>query len=197
VVQQCVKDFGINVLIVVGSEKLYVDMSRLMSTSRSVQVVRVPKSGGASDPDHPYRRRVWDRQIRAHFHGGPPLASGMLSPWSIKVKFEDLSIYRMGSDTLAPSSALPIGVTFDSSDTQLTAIDPTTTRLSELTGQVLALLQAPDDTSDEEKAKSPVLGFIHLSSVDVPKRHFNILTSLPGKLPRKTAIIGTLESQDT
>lgn len=65
-------------------------------------------------------------------------------------------------DTLAPSSALPIGVTFDSSDTQLTAVDPTTTRLSELTGQVLALLQAPDDTSDEEKAKSPVLGFIHL-----------------------------------
>lgn len=70
VVQQCVKDFGsefliesygrsllmpflplpctVNVLIVVGSEKLYVDMSRLMSTSRSVQVVRVPKSGGVS-----------------------------------------------------------------------------------------------------------------------------------------------------
>lgn len=38
----------VNVIVVVGSEKLHVEMTKLMSTNRSVMVVRVPKSGGVS-----------------------------------------------------------------------------------------------------------------------------------------------------
>lgn len=39
---------AVNILLVVGSQKLYVDMSRLMAQNQTVRVVRVPKSDGVS-----------------------------------------------------------------------------------------------------------------------------------------------------
>lgn len=39
----------VNILLVVGNERLYVEMSKLMSLNKTVRVVRVPKSDGVSD----------------------------------------------------------------------------------------------------------------------------------------------------
>lgn len=38
--------FSVNVIVVIGTEKLQLEISKLMSTNKTVQVVRVPKSGG-------------------------------------------------------------------------------------------------------------------------------------------------------
>ena len=38
--------FPVNVLLVVGNERLHVEMSKLLSTNKTVQVIRVPKNGG-------------------------------------------------------------------------------------------------------------------------------------------------------
>lgn len=47
-VKMAVRAFEVNVLVVLGSEKLMVEMSRLMSTNKTVTVLRAPKSGGVS-----------------------------------------------------------------------------------------------------------------------------------------------------
>lgn len=47
-VKMAVRAFEINVLVVLGSEKLMVEMTRLMNTIPSVTVLRAPKSGGVS-----------------------------------------------------------------------------------------------------------------------------------------------------
>jgi len=38
----------VNVLLVLGSERLYVEMTKLLNTNKTVTVVRVPKSDGVS-----------------------------------------------------------------------------------------------------------------------------------------------------
>lgn len=38
----------VNVLLVVGNERLQVEMSKLMSTNKTVTVIRVPKNSGVS-----------------------------------------------------------------------------------------------------------------------------------------------------
>jgi hypothetical protein len=38
--------YAVNVLLVVGNERLHVEMSKLMSTNKTVTVIRVPKNGG-------------------------------------------------------------------------------------------------------------------------------------------------------
>jgi hypothetical protein len=64
----------------------------------------------------------------------------------------------------APSSALPIGASHAVGDTQLVEIDPNLPRSTPmLLNAVLALLQADDDTEEEEVMRSPVLGYIHMS----------------------------------
>ena len=44
---------AVNILLVVGSERLYVEMKKLMATNKTVSVVRVPKSDGVRSPTSP------------------------------------------------------------------------------------------------------------------------------------------------
>ncbi|MBW0509995.1 hypothetical protein O181_049710 [Austropuccinia psidii MF-1] len=199
-VKETVRAFGVNVLVVVGNEKLHLEISKLMSTNKTVQVVRVPKNGGATDLDLTYRRRLELSQIRSYFYGGPSLSQGQLSPFTIVVKFEDLSIFRIGDEALVPSSALPIGAVRSVNATTLTKVDPENPRsMVNVLNLVLSIPQAEWDGVDPEcelamqACSGPSLGFVHLSSIDVKNKKFTILSPLPGRLPRKVAIGGSLE----
>lgn len=43
-----------------------------------------------------YQRRLQSSQVKSYFYGGPALSQGQLSPFKIVVKFDDLTIYRIG-----------------------------------------------------------------------------------------------------
>lgn len=64
----------------------------------------MPASQGAAEDDSAYHSRVKDAQIRSYFYGGPSFTQGVLSPFSIIVKFDDLRIVRVGEG--APSLLL-------------------------------------------------------------------------------------------
>lgn len=202
-VKTAVRALGVNVIVVIGNEKLHLEISKLMSTNKTVQVVRVPKNGGATDLDLTYRRRLESSQIRSYFYGGPALSQGQLSPFTIVVKFEDLTIYRIGDEALVPSSALPIGATRSLKSTTLTQVDPENPRsMSNILNLVLSIPQADWDGADPESdaafeaCSGSSLGFIHLFSIDVKNKKYTILSPLPGRLPRKVAIGGSLEWMD-
>ena len=95
------RELGVTVLLVVGGEKLFIDMRKLLDTNKTVTVVRVPKSPGASDLDVAYHRRRRDRQLRSYFYGGPALSLGALSPHKVQIRFDDLKLYRIGEGAQA------------------------------------------------------------------------------------------------
>ncbi|BGP19371.1 Cleavage polyadenylation factor subunit clp1 [Rhodosporidiobolus nylandii] len=199
-VKAAVREFEINVLLVVGSERSYVEMSKLMNTNKTVTVVRVPKSDGASDLDLPATSRLQALQTRSYFYGGPPLTQGLLSPFSIIVHFSSLRIVRVGEQagSHAPSSALPLGATRLTRDTELVEVDlelPTAPR--EIVNRVLAVPMAEEEDGEERVVKGPVMGFVWVSAVDQAKKKVTLLSPLPGRLPRKTLILGGIDWVDS
>lgn len=111
--------------------------------------------------------------------GGESLTDLVLSPSSTVINFDDLSIFRIGAgkiilavyaelfissiETMAPSSALPIGATRVVSEMQPVLVDPSQPG-SGLLNAVLGILEPPDpdenERYDEEILDLSVTGFI-------------------------------------
>ncbi|KAG6856453.1 Cleavage polyadenylation factor subunit clp1 [Tephrocybe sp. NHM501043] len=198
-IKACVDAFKINVILVVGHEKLNVEMQRTYGSQ--LTVVKIPKSGGVRtlfylprpaflflihdhiqvvDLDHAYRERVHNLQLHTYMYGqiiAPPpgvsatsaIAGGealtelTLAPSSTVISFDDLNILRVGAETMAPSSALPIGATRVVSEMQPVPIDPGLPG-SGLLNCVLALMAPPNpdesERYDEEILDLTVTGFL-------------------------------------
>ncbi|KAG1891418.1 Pre-mRNA cleavage complex II protein Clp1-domain-containing protein [Suillus subluteus] len=211
-IKACVDAFRINVILVVGHEKLTVEMQRLFGNRFTV--VKIPKSGGVVELDHSYRERVHKYQLHTYMYGqkidppsgitsaivgGEAVADLVLSPSSCIVKFEDLAIYRIGAETMAPSSALPIGAARMLSEMQPVLVDPASSS-SGLLNSILALLAPfnPDESEryDEEILDLSVVGFIVVTSIDAPNRKMTILAPNQGSLVGKTALLGSFDWQE-
>ncbi|OCH84996.1 Clp1-domain-containing protein [Obba rivulosa] len=214
-IKACVDAFRINVILVVGHEKLNVEMQRTFGSR--LTVVKIPKSGGVVELDTSYRERVRKYQMHNYMYGEvieppPGLGTGYLqggeqtpdlthrlAPSSSQVAFGDLTIYRIGEETMAPTSALPIGATRVVSEMQPLVVDPSQPG-SALYNAMLALLAPPnpDETEryDEEILDLPVVGFLVVTQLDIPNRRMTVLTPSQGSLTGRTAILGSLEWQE-
>ncbi|OCF37831.1 mRNA cleavage and polyadenylation factor Clp1 [Kwoniella heveanensis BCC8398] len=173
-VTQAVEAFGIDTILVIGHEKLHIDLSRLSALqSLGTVVLRIPKSGGVVDLDDNQREIINNFQVRSYFYGEPPLppqiapgggssaggAGGMgligkmvgldggLSPYSFQIGWETLVVLRVGEENSAPSSALPLGSSRILSPTRLTRVDPAgPAHVVRLLNTVLAIVQiTPQD----------------------------------------------------
>jgi polyribonucleotide 5'-hydroxyl-kinase len=94
--------------------------------------------------------------------GGEGRVDMTLAPHSTHIGFDDLKIYRIGEQSIAPSSALPIGAQRSISETQPILIDPSLPG-SGLLNAVLALLATPQDQGehyDEQVLDLDVMGFL-------------------------------------
>ncbi|KAK7037986.1 mRNA cleavage and polyadenylation factor CLP1 [Favolaschia claudopus] len=209
-IKACVDAFKINVILVVGHEKLNVEMQR--AYAGQLTVVKIPKSGGVVDLDHLYRERVHNYQLHSYFYGqvipppagisaaslgGETLSDLVLSPSSTVINFDDLSIFRIGAESMAPSSALPIGAARAVSETQAVAIDPAMPG-SGLLNSVLAILAPPvnsDDAEryDEEILDLPISGFIVITNLDIAHRKMTVLAPNQGSVVGRTVVIGSFE----
>ncbi|KAJ7775183.1 Pre-mRNA cleavage complex II protein Clp1-domain-containing protein [Mycena metata] len=212
-IKACVDAFKINVILVVGHEKLNVEMQRTYASR--LTVVKIPKSGGVVELDHLYRERVHNYQLHTYMYGqiippppgissaslgGETLSDLVLSPSSTIINFDDLSIFRIGAETMAPSSALPIGAARAVSETQAVSIDPAQPG-SGLLNAVLAVLAPPVNTDeseryDEEILDLPISGFIIVTNLDIPHRKMTILAPNQGSVVGRTAVIGSFEWQE-
>ncbi|KAG6916611.1 Cleavage polyadenylation factor subunit clp1 [Tephrocybe rancida] len=211
-IKACVEAFKINVILVVGHEKLNVEMQRTYGSQ--LTVVKVPKSGGVVELDHNYRERIHNDQLHTYMYGqiippppgiasatagGEALTELTLAPSSTVISFDDLTIFRVGAETMAPSSALPIGATRVVSEMQPVPVDPSQPG-SGLLNAVLGLLAPPNpeesERYDEEILDLTITGFLIVTNLDIPHRKMTILAPNQGSVAGKTAIVGSFEWQD-
>lgn len=212
-IKACVDAFKINVILVIGHEKLNIEMQRAYGSQ--ITVVKIPKSGGVVELDPSYRDRIRQTQLHTYFYGesfthppglsstavygGESLSDLVLSPASTTVGFEELTVWQIGEKTLAPSSALPVGATRAVSEMQPLLIDPSKPG-SGLLNAVLALLAPANENEneryDEEVLDLPVVGFLVVTSLDMAKRKMTILSPSPMVFAGRTAIRGSVEWQE-
>ncbi|KZT26576.1 hypothetical protein NEOLEDRAFT_1196965 [Neolentinus lepideus HHB14362 ss-1] len=208
-IKACVDAFNINIILVIGHEKLTIEMQRIFGGR--INVVKIPKSGGVVELDHSYRERVHGYQLHTYMYGlriepplgvsdatlgGEPITDLTLAPSSLQISFEDLAIFRIGEEAMAPQSALPIGATRALSEMQPVAVDPAKGG-SRLINSILALLAPPNpdeaERYDEEVLDLTVVGFIVVTALDIPSRKMTILSPNQGSLAGRTAIVGSFE----
>ncbi|KAK8854866.1 hypothetical protein IAR55_003605 [Kwoniella newhampshirensis] len=137
-VAQAIEAFEIDTILVIGHEKLHIDLSRLPAIqSRNLNIIRIAKSGGVVDLDETYRETAHSFMVRTYFYGEPSLTKEMtglvgkmvgmdggLNPYSFQIGWETLVVLRVGEENAAPSSALPLGSSRTLSPTKLTRVDP-------------------------------------------------------------------------
>ncbi|KAH9981105.1 Pre-mRNA cleavage complex II protein Clp1-domain-containing protein [Lactifluus volemus] len=208
-IRACVDAFRINVILVVGHEKLNAEMQR--TYGNRMTVVKIPKSGGVVELDLQYRQRVHAQQVHTYMYGQvitPPRGlsasaigdadfDGRLAPSSSVIPFGELSFLRIGEKSMAPSSALPIGATRTVNEMQPIPLDPAS-HGSGLLNAIVALLAPPvhaEETEryDEEVLDLPASGFLAITHIDVPNRKLTILSPSPGTFAGRTATIGSFE----
>jgi polyribonucleotide 5'-hydroxyl-kinase len=208
-IRACVDAFRINVILVVGHEKLNAEMQR--TYGNRMTVVKIPKSGGVVELDVQYRQRVQAQQIHTYMYGQvvtPPRGlsasvigeadfDGRLAPSSSVIPFGELAFLRIGEKSMAPSSALPIGATRTVNEMHPIPLDPALSS-SGLLNAIVALLASPvhpEETEryDEEVLDLQVSGFLAITNVDVPNRKLTILSPSPGSFSGRTATIGSFE----
>lgn len=94
----------VNVIIVLGSERLSSDMSRKFNGQKTstddtitvITVIKLDKSGGCVDRDEAYLKQSRQAQIREYFFGDSKIT---LSPHTQQVDFNQLTIYKVAECT--------------------------------------------------------------------------------------------------
>uniref|UniRef100_A0A7S1EUV0 Protein CLP1 homolog n=1 Tax=Timspurckia oligopyrenoides TaxID=708627 RepID=A0A7S1EUV0_9RHOD len=178
-----VKELEIDVVFVIGAERLHAQLQR--DVPSGVSCVQLPKSGGVVTLDDTFRHKLTSSRIRKYFYG----ARSELSPYTSVLDVSGPSgviLCRIGSGYQIPDSALPIGAksTLNALDIEVISVSPT------LIHSVLAVSQA--DVL-EEVTEKPVYGFVAVTKVDTDRKQITVLSPSPGKLPGKFLITGSVK----
>ncbi|KAF2838708.1 Clp1-domain-containing protein [Patellaria atrata CBS 101060] len=200
-----VSEFSVNVLLVLGSERLYSDMTRRFSPTPSdstdpVHVIKLPKSGGCVQRDETYMKTLRHHQIRAYFFGH---GNTTLSPYTQMVDFASLSIFRIPASTsTTTSSSYDPGADDDSDD--IYALPPSLSKNTKprsrilepvevglgMQNAILAVTTADPGESHEAIRDASVLGYVYVADVDESKKKVKLLTPETGRVPARAIVWG-------
>ncbi|KAJ3068177.1 hypothetical protein HDU98_008673 [Podochytrium sp. JEL0797] len=211
-----IEQFKPTLLVVIGHERMYADLSRQYQQNRELKVLKLAKSGGVVTRDKSYRRAVASMKIREYFYG---TTNFPLSPFSNTVSFHELHVRRIGDSTAAPTSALPIGLLRKSEPPKIVKVPVGDILLNSILAVTHAdrldalpvpagTVSAPALTLEQETAlilDKNVAGFVYVSEVvgggeggGVGKRQsVTVLAPNPGRLPKKYLMMGTLKWVET
>lgn len=165
IISSIISDFNINVLVVVGDERLYSSLQKKYKEKESLNVLKVKSSGGCVDREPSYIRSLQSLSIKEYFYGS---VKQPLDPYSVTVDYSQIVVYRVAEEkSLNITSVLPIGTeeqaeshngeaSTDSS--YLIKLEPSAI----LQNCVMAMLNAEPNDPIETLIHSEVLGFVHV-----------------------------------
>jgi polyribonucleotide 5'-hydroxyl-kinase len=194
--EEAIKIFDINVVIVMDDEKL---MSRLLSNSTfkahtnqngtPMTIEKIVKSGGVVPRNAATRAKEFGYAIKEYFYGSRCQGGHTLRPHRVVISFDDLQIYRIGGHKV-PSYLLPAGAASAVEPCQLLKVEPAESFLHALAGLSLA-------TNESELRTANIAGLIHFQAIDMIHKRYTLLVPSPGALPGKLVILGSMKWLDT
>lgn len=133
-----------------------------------------------------------------------------LTPFSQTVPFTDVVVRRVKEGSIAPSSALPIGMEANPNEVKFVKVEAGDILLHSILAVSYTPLPGsidPDDPTKTPKLYTPeeetdallgtnICGFIYVSEVDDTKRKMNVLCPNPGRLPKTFYLVGNLKWLD-
>ncbi|EPX70695.1 mRNA cleavage and polyadenylation specificity factor complex subunit [Schizosaccharomyces octosporus yFS286] len=204
-----ITDFRINIVLVLGSERLYSTMKRNYNNASWLSVVKLPSSGGCIEREPEWITRWQSRCLKQYFYGDERMP---LSPLSIIVDSTQLVVYRVleASESGPKSSVLPIGFEEESGQSDdkgnymslalsgkgqyLERI--TTEAMTILQNSILAISSVSEDENETAIIDSCILGYVFVTDVDDVKNRMTLLSPVPDRLPSNALIMGTCKWQE-
>jgi len=200
VIENIVSDFEVNVIVVMGNERLSIDLKKKFKhklESSQLNILKVRTSGGVVELDEGFIRRTQEATIKEYFNG---TLKARLSPFKTEIDSRDLVIYKtvLASDINSTLSFLPAGDSYE--------VDTTTDKLesnildkyysllaepssSNLDNSIVAISHLPQNSKQpKDLLNSSILGYVHVSKVDEEKGKLKILLPFPGAFPRNVLL---------
>lgn len=201
IVHHLVSEFSINIIVTMGSERLYNDMLRQYPTSgypETPYVLRVAPSPGAVARDEKFLKAHRAAQLKTYFFGNTRGTNGVaLNPHSQTLPFSEVAIYRAVNP-----SATDLAVNFlpgqdDDDDDYNPAPAPGGSKLFEkvepmpnLLNTVVAVKYASPSATQEEIRDAAVMGFVYVAEVDTGKKRIRFLAPHQDRWTDKVMVVG-------
>ncbi|TKA82476.1 hypothetical protein B0A55_02192 [Friedmanniomyces simplex] len=197
-IHHLVSEFSINLIITLGSERLYNDLNRRYAASKSADearpVLKLAKPGGAIERDAGYMKQLRTRHIRQYFFG---TSKESLNPHSHMLSTDDLAIYR-AKPTSGETEKISFGADEDddydpsgSSTTTSanTAFEKVTPSVA-MTGSLIAIKFCPANSEEDTVRDSAVMGYLYVADVDEARKKVRFLAPHPQRWGDRALVWG-------
>ncbi|KAI0206388.1 Pre-mRNA cleavage complex II protein Clp1-domain-containing protein [Astrocystis sublimbata] len=185
-----VAEFSVNIIIVLGSERLGSEMQKRFagqttSVRDTITVVGLDKSGGVMERDETFMQSVRESSIKEYFFGNSKVT---LSPFTQQIEFSNVSIWRIND--ASNSSADGGGVTYDDGEAHTEVLEKAEPSMM-MQNCVLAVacasvLDTPDTIRDAN-----IMGFVYVADVDEKKHRLRILAPVSARLGDRPLLWGS------
>jgi polyribonucleotide 5'-hydroxyl-kinase len=91
-IRDIVAEFAVTVIVVLGHERLYNDLTRRYSGKPEMAVVKLVRSGGAVELNESYLQQLQSFVTKQYFYGD---LKNILSPVSRTLDFKNIKVYRL------------------------------------------------------------------------------------------------------
>lgn len=210
-------EFAVSVIVVLGHERLYNDLTRRYADKSGISVVKLARSGGAVELSSAYLQQLQTFVTKQYFYGD---LKNILSPVSRTLDFKSIKVYRLEEGfpsrvtrslivgkAATHTSALPIGQEESAIVTDIELVQLGSP--SVLQHSVLAITSVGIDEDPRGVLESNILGFIFVyiqffliterfgrSDTDDVKQKLTVLQPMKGNITN-ILIMGTFKWQDT
>ncbi len=179
----------VNVVITLGSERLYSDLARKFSTqnrepNETVSVIRLDKSGGCVDRSEEYMKALRHAQIKEYFFGKG--GDDTLAPSSQMADYGDLNIFKLIEENGNGAEFRP-----GDYDAFSTPIYEKITPSSAIQNSLIAITTASPNDKQDVIRDSSVRGYIYVADVDEVKKKLKLLSPQPGQTPGNAMVLGS------
>ncbi|KAL2070533.1 hypothetical protein VTL71DRAFT_13559 [Oculimacula yallundae] len=186
IISHIVSEFQVNVILVIGSERLHSEMQRRFVTSKpaaneTITLVKLDKSGGCVDRDDSFMQQVREATLKEYFFGD---LKTTLSPHTQQLGFDDVLIYKIReADTM---SFLPGDVEEGEKDVYERA-----TPNSMMHHCMLAVMYANITDSQDTVRDASVMGFVFVTEVDEKRNRIKVLCPMNTRIVDRPMIWGS------
>lgn len=203
IIENIVSDFEVNFIVVIGNERLLIDLRKRFKhkvSNSMLDFIKISRSGGTLDLDDSFIRQTQQECVQQYFYGN---FRNRLSPFTIEVDINDYVIYRCvltGSKNEA--AFLPSGDSFDPDDFGMQEENKdelllekyytmlSSPKASDLENAIVAVTQIPQmNRLAKDLMNACVLGYVYISKVDETRGKMKVLLPFPGALPRNILIV--------
>ncbi len=196
---QTIDTFSIDIVLVMGNDKLFSSLKTALSSSENITIVKLPKSGGCVTRSTADRRRLRKRSIHEYFYGRKVNAGAppQYSPARIDLRAGTFRILKPGGLKLS-EHLMPIGHTAPVDSSQLVLVPVSL----DLKNSILAVLHEDSSQHDNvqdlsqlplELIDANIAGFLYVVEVDVDLGSITVLSPCPGIIPGTTLITGSIK----